>query len=145
MITEDYVSFEVANLLKEKGFDEPTGFVYSENGELMKLSDFGVRYLLNSECDDYPHWQFPFEGVSSIVSAPTIQMAMKWLRRGHNLAISTSVTVDGWRSGVSRIKLNSDGFIVDIIDGIDGGNIPNRDTYVEACEAAIKYCLETFC
>ena len=28
MITEDYVSLEVAKLLKEKGFDEPCDFVY---------------------------------------------------------------------------------------------------------------------
>lgn len=67
---------------------------------------------------------------------------MKWLRREHNLAISTSVTVDGWHSYVSRIKLDSEGFVVDVIDGIDGGNIPNRDTYEDACETAIKYCLE---
>ncbi len=30
MITEDYVSFETANLMKEKGFDEPC-FRYAES------------------------------------------------------------------------------------------------------------------
>ena len=54
---------------------------------------------------------------------------------------SNGYEVDGWRSGVSRIKFNGEGFIVDIIDGIDDGNIPNRGTYEEACEEAIKYCL----
>ena len=28
MITEDYVSFETAKLLKEKGFDEPCQYFY---------------------------------------------------------------------------------------------------------------------
>ena len=72
----------------------------------------------------------------------TFQSAMKWLRKEHNLAISTSFTIDGWRSYVSQIKLDSEGFVVGIIDDIDDGNIPNCDTYEEACEAAIKYCLE---
>ncbi len=106
MVTEDYINFETAKLLKEKGFDE--------------------------ECQQYyGDYKYPY---------PTLQMAMKWLREKHNLAIATYLTRDGWRSGVSRIKFNSEGFIVDIIDGIDGGNIPNCDTYEEACEAAIKYC-----
>ena len=137
MIKEDYISFETAKLLKEKGFDEPTGFIYSENGELMKLSDFGVRYLSNSECDDYPQWQFPFEGVASIVSAPTLQMAMKWLREVHSIDISIDirfwtddegVDVKSWRYTVYRT------------DEIE--DFGQSDTYEDACEEAIKYCLE---
>lgn len=33
MITEDYVSFEVAKLLKEKGFDEPLKRFYNSEGK----------------------------------------------------------------------------------------------------------------
>ena len=135
-ITEDYVSFETAKLLKEKGFDEPTGFVYSENGELMKLSDFGVRYLLNSECDDYPHWQFPFEGVASIVSAPTIQMAMKWLREEHSIAINI-----GWGE-VFEDKYRWWCIILNCKNGDILRESEYYKTYEEACESAIKYCLE---
>lgn len=116
MITEDYVSFGVAKLLKEKGFNEPCHKAYNYEGCLCTGFTYG-----------------PY--------APTLQMAVKWLREKHNLAIATYLTGDGWRSGVSRIKFNGEGFIVDIIDGIDDGNIPNRGTYEEACEEAIKYCL----
>lgn len=129
MIIEDYVSFETAKLLKEKGFDEPCHALY-HNGEDKIFFGLDVdsyyNTVLNADC----------------YTCPTIQMAMKWLRREHNLAISTSVTVDGWHSYVSRIKLDSEGFVVNIIDGIDDGNIPNCDTYEESCEAAIKYCLK---
>jgi len=118
MITEDYVSFEIAKLLKEKGFDWEC--------ETMKF---------------FPEPDYDQESPDGVY-APTLQAAMNWLRRKHNLAISTSVTVDGWHSCVSQIKLDSEGFVVDIIDGIDNGNIPSCDTYGEACEAAIKYCLE---
>lgn len=51
MIAEDYVSFEVAKLLKEKGFDY-NGFDYID-----------------------------FEGEVIRQDRPTHQMAMKWLRR----------------------------------------------------------------
>lgn len=137
MITEDFVSFKVANLLKEKGFDEKTGFVYSENGELMKLSDFGVRYLLNSECDDYPHWQFPFEGVSSIVSAPTIQMAMKWLR--YVQGIDISIDIRFWTDD-EGVDVKSWRYTVYRTDEIE--DFGQSDTYEEACEEAIRFSLE---
>ena len=132
MITEDYISLETAKLLKEKGFDEATiGYYYtiSEIPEKIKFFDSPISIYYS-------------EGLIGCIQAPTLQMAMKWLRKEHNLAISVSVTVDGWHSYVSQIKLDSEGFVVDIIDGIDNGNIPNYGTYEEACEAAIKYCLE---
>ena len=67
MITEDYVSFEIAKLLKEKGFDEYCGY-YDKTGEYWDYKTF------NHKGDEY-------------ISAPTLQMAMKWLRKVHNLSI----------------------------------------------------------
>ena len=130
MITEDYVSFETAKLLKEKGFDEDIDLWYDKNGEMF----FQHKYDISND------WRVKAQ--QKVYLCPALQMAMKWLRREHNLAISTSVTVDGWHSYVSRIKLDSEGFVVNIIVGIDCGNIPNSDTYEQACEEAIKYCLE---
>ncbi len=125
MIEEDYISFETAKLLKEKGFDVYVKSYYNKAAEFN-----GDMALWNYNISDFRY------------SAPTLQMAMKWLREVHNLAIATYLAGDGWRSGVSRIKFNGEGFIVDIIDGIDDGNIPNCDTYEGACEAGIRYCLE---
>ena len=58
MIQEDYCSFEVAKLLKEKGFDYK-GFDYID-----------------------------FEGEVIRQDRPTHQMAMKWLREIHKLHIT---------------------------------------------------------
>jgi hypothetical protein len=134
MITEDYVSFETAKLLKEKGFDEYCLKNYWSTDKELHNWGWELSYHRNSDGN---------RNTKDCV-APTLQMAMKWLREKHSLAITTYLAAEGngWRSGVSRIKFSSKGFIVDIIDGIDGGNIPNGDTYEEACEAAIKYCLE---
>jgi len=124
MIKEVYVSYETSKLLKEKGFSsDDCHTAYDEDKVFFWYGDYS-------------------KDRKGIVDAPTQALAMKWLREKHNLAIATYLTGDGWRSGVSQIKFNSEGFIVDIIDGIDDGNIPNCDTYEEACEEAIKYCLE---
>ena len=62
MITEDYVSFEVAKLLKEKGFDGDTSCYYTPDNE--------KRW-------GYQHYQ-DFDKKDRI-ECPTLQMAMKWL------------------------------------------------------------------
>ena len=53
MITEDYCSFEVAKLLKEKGFDETCYQKYDDEGYL----SFNHVGYINSEksCDDLHH------------------------------------------------------------------------------------------
>ena len=127
MITEDYVSFEVAKLLKEKGFDEPIWTCYEDDNEVI----FGDKYNWNNS---------PF----GHTSAPTLQMAMKWLREMHNIhiaALCPIVDVDTDVFGVkynvviSNLKNNCLAFNTGIEDN-------EYDTYEEAVEAAIEYCLE---
>ena len=72
MITEDYVSFETAKLLKEKGFDESTSMVYMSYGDLCKLNRYDS--IRNSNYNDITKNYFEY-------TAPTLQMAMKWLDR----------------------------------------------------------------
>ena len=133
MITEDYVSFETAKLLKEKGFNEETEYVFSNNGELLRLSHFGIKDLTNTDCNDYHTWQFPIEGVASIISAPTLQMAMKWLREVHNLFIWVEPNHDKEGLYNAHVKV---GWWTNNWVGV------GYNTYEAACEAAIKYCLE---
>jgi len=61
MITEDYVSFETAKLLKEKGMD---------------ASCFNHYVQKNNN-----------DGTSEAVTVCTLQAAMKWLREAHNIHI----------------------------------------------------------
>lgn len=108
MITEDYVSFETAKLLKEKGFDE--------------------------ECQKYyGDYKYP---------CPTLQMAMKWLREVHNIII----TVRLFNSVEPFCPGEHNQFTVDIATttmSSQKGHIRHFYlSYEEACEAAIKYCLE---
>lgn len=141
MITEDYVSFDIAKLLKEKGFDEKCISVYHD-GELQLVSSLGIfcgdgygEQILtytNSECEWSP----------IMISAPTLQMATKWLRDEKHYYIQ--VMLDGWACGdhsgyyVVIQKTDSD-FEMMLQDALDE---VFYSTYEEACKAAIKYCLE---
>ena len=137
---EDYVSFETARLLKEKGFDEECISVYHD-GELQLVSSLGIfcgegygEQILtytNSECKWSP----------IMISAPTIQMAMKWLREVHNLFIFISTWLrnkDGAIQYYYEIRnLNDKDF-----ETIAECTIAEFDSYEKTCEASIKYCLE---
>ena len=127
MITEDYVSFEIAKLLKDKGFDESTSMVYMSYGDLCKLNRYDS--IRNSNYNDITKNYFEY-------TAPTLQMVLKWLREVHNISIEPLVDFgsgDGywWTADVGYIKKHG------LIDELCGYN-----SYEQACEAAIKYCLE---
>ena len=126
MITEDYVSFEIAKLLKEKGFEcekKSITAMYNENGKFHSLSTAADEYYDYNDFDEYDY------------IAPTLQMAMKWLRKKHRLHIDIDPSESDWNPTV--ITLEDWTCIVKY-----GDKIPVQDTYEEACEAAIKYCLE---
>ena len=118
MITEDYVSFEAAKLLKDKGFECATHYYYDKDGDLL-FSAWSIGAGKN-EC-----------------SAPTLQMAMKWLREVHNIHIAVIVAYHHiprrYETHIMKLE-NIDDFILH--PQVD------FDSYEEACEAAIKYCLE---
>ena len=122
MIVENYVSFETAKLLKEKGFDVETRGYYPIKG------DATGRLFANSSSEyDHNHSQVQ-------ISAPALQMAMKWLREEKHIFIELSV--DTMIKGAFTWKLFEYPSLE--IMPYDGWEY----TYEEACEEAIRYCLE---
>lgn len=130
MITEDYVSFEVAKLLKEKGFQAKcTACYYSDSSHTFKLISGRINY-----CNPR------FRKYKSIppYNAPTLQMAMKWLREVHKINLYLVPFY-----GFNREYTDNCKWIYEI-DFENKGislNYPKFNSYEEACEAAIKYCL----
>lgn len=110
IITEDYVSLKTARLLKEKGFD--------------------VNCITKYRPDDsIGYWSV--EGLN----APTLQMAMKWLRKVHNLHINTFIT---YKEGIPYYQWSVDNLKTQ--DTIS--ETPCYNAYEKACDEAIQYCLE---
>ena len=117
MITEDYVSFEIAKLLKEKGFNEPTWTRYEDGNEVI----FGDKYDWNNS----PMGQ---------ISAPTHQMAMKWLREEYGISIE-----------ISALKRHQWVYTIYRLLEKKVAEVWNDGTYVsyeDATDDALKYCLE---
>lgn len=124
MENEEYCSFEVAKLLKEKGFDwdcETSYYISNEGCEsAVSVGDFTkVR-----------PWR------EALIAAPTHQMAMSWFRKKHNIHIDI----------VSIWNQNRWEYQVFIITPTTSESPYVDNTlymgYEEAVEAALKYVLE---
>ena len=118
-IAEDYVSFGVAKLLKEKGFDIECSALYDRFHEDLPQVGFEPQNFNNGTIR------------KDIVSAPTLQMARKWLRLIHSIDIS--ITPDRVKNYTALVFVNKE---------LPFTSIGSFKTYEKACEAAIKYCLE---
>ena len=114
MITEDYCSYEVAELLREKGFKEPV----TELNRL--LFEEGKKPLLKI----------------------THQKAMKWLRLVHDVLVTPYALSLGYYFEIFDLT-NRD---ITGCKPLYKVGVLNKEavlsTYEEACDAAIKYCLE---
>jgi hypothetical protein len=122
MITEDYVSFETAKLLKEKRFNEWCNSYFISDNEIALISN-----------------RRDFNNHGVYLSAPTQQMTMKWLREVHNIFIVIEPHMYDY------INEKNSSYVASLWQGDNYyENIISKDcpTYEETVEAAIKYCLE---
>ena len=123
MTQEDYCSFEVAKLLKEKGFNWDC-----------------ITYYVDSEPDDVKYSML-FENNTTweerCCSAPTHQMAMKWLREKS----IECVVIPIWNTISKQYRSY-------VLSDLDDKYKDNYDSYSdnisykEAAEAVLKYSLE---
>ena len=145
MITEDYCSYEVAKLLKEKGFKESTQLVWYEH---LPSPNAVYDLEIGKPKRDYFYWEKEGERNSpwtnnspvpsyingEVYSCPTHQMAMKWLREVHNLWCEISPEGKGL-------------WYIEVYSLTDEEYIPNSNaheikSYEEAVEKALKYSLK---
>lgn len=119
MIKEDYVSYEVAKLLKEKGFNEDCK-AYYEDGKFCWVWNDGC-----SRNTDNPKF----------VSCPSQALAMKWLREVCSIIIMIDYNEDedcedNERYGFTTYCKNERKVV-----------LATYPTYEDAVEAGLKYCL----
>jgi hypothetical protein len=134
-ITEDYVSIEIAKLLREKGFDTKCTTVYTITECVFKnrSNRGGIAFKAN-KFFDMQLGGYKASGKS--VYAPTLQMAMKWMRESKGIAIVP----------ILSSVLDNEKFLWDIEIIVAKTNETYHqgwvyESYERACEAAIKYCL----
>ena len=143
MITEDYCSFEVAKLLKEKGFPQEYdiyhSMVYNEEDyedeyEVQRMV-LQTRFVKAGTLSSYPI------GVPEPKCyCPTHQMVMKWLREVHNIFIIIEPHMYDY------INEKNSSYVTSLWQGDNYyENVTSRDysTYEEAVEATLKCVLKT--
>ena len=135
MIKEDYVSYETAKLLKEKGFDWCESPFYSEQDrdEWRQNNSYTVP---NEEYD--PDLPFDSETLTLVAPNVSIQMAMKWLREREWFICIIPLA---FYCGEKAAKFGYNIWAGDNLE-VDEFSTPVFNTYEDACNAAIKYCLE---
>ena len=123
MITEDYVSFETAKLLKEKGFDDS---LVPVNYGFNTYATTGILIMNNP---------------TNSILAPTLQMAMKWLREVHRLFIFISPWAMRENNNIQYY------FEIREIKTCDFETLydyttKELDSFEKTADAAILYCLQ---
>ena len=141
MITEDYCGFETARLLKEKGFDSDEvgchGGFYSER---CYESGYGIKTQSGQEVgivyDDLTNSDLEYDEYLR----PTLQMAMKWLRDVHGIHLAPfpyDVENGAVRYLPEILIISNETQQPEYVEGL---NV--CESYKQAVEVAIKYCLE---
>lgn len=130
MNNEDYVSLEVAKMLKEKGFNEYCGAYYHLNWENMT----------EEECFEVAaNHDFRNKDNGYRVGAPTLYESQKWIRNNHNIHI----VIDNYACGYAWFLYKADNG-TRISEYAENG--PNDggcwDTYEEALNAGILEALK---
>lgn len=130
---EDFVSLRTAQLLKEKGFDWDCGQVYGLTKKTKSVK--GKIY-------------FNFDNVNpnaspDLCSAPTLGMALKWLREKHDICIycynaaKRDKHYGAWEAAGSWIKDD-----VSVI--FHSSHSVFADSYETAVEVALFICLTDY-
>lgn len=124
---DEHVKFETAKLLKEKGFDWEVFHFYNENGEFRDRE---------GDCYSLYNWNYPTkdEYGSQYCSAPTQQMACRWLREERRIHICP-IPANGYYYWASIYIENGDRTLNKVLSR------NGRKAYEDAIEAALEYCL----
>ena len=145
MIKEAYCSFEVAKLLKEKGFPQDYdiyhSMIYNEKDykdeyEVQRMVT-ETRFIKAGTLSSYP-----VSVPEPKCYAPTHQIAMKWLREVHNKHCDIGYDID----------LNWFFQIIDLKETVEYDYLETKyyhtenetgfNSYEDAVEAALIYCLK---
>ena len=154
MITEDYVSFEIAKKLKEKGFNRMCVYAYCEKGGWNKYTQVHepITHILRTDGNPFGtfyvgnNWNVKYERNKNKIrcSAPTIEDVLKWLREEKSIFIEVEYinqkacgcTIIVQSTGDLIAKWNWDRFQYANKNPLVG------NTYEKAAIAGIEYVLE---
>ena len=138
---ENFVSFELAKKLKDKGFElkEPYA-MYNELGDFHKLYTSAEERVPNRNYREYYDY-CDFDDMDFV--APTISQVLKWMRVQHKIHIEFVSSVYGYNFIISGTPEEGGIYIYGSAVNYDGPNDGGAwDTVEEAAMASIIYVLD---
>lgn len=135
MIHEEIVTFEVAKLAKEKGFNVPTDRYYHIYDDVIEAQN--SLEMTGDGCADF------YNSLNRCrCAAPTQSLLQRWLREEKGITICADIFDDGWFFDISTFYKQDTG-IYEVDIPYKSSNVsPVYDTYELALEDALKYTLE---
>ena len=134
----EFVNFEIAKKLKEKGYPQV------KKNTIAMYSEYGGWFSLAKNLDDFEYSFVDFDEYDYV--CPTISQVLKWLREGKKMFVCAYI--------MSDVSLDADGNIVDcwkywmfdISSTSDAHRIYTEElnefeSYEEAALAGIEYVL----
>jgi hypothetical protein len=124
-MNEDFVSFEIANKLKEKGFPQV------KIGTLAMYNEEGEWYSLARNLDEFEYLFEDFDYHDCV--CPTISQVLKWLREEKRLHIEIRLFCVGYGFDIIRISDRKK---------LAWSGTTERASYEQAALAGIEYILD---
>ena len=148
---EDYVSYDIAKRLRELGFDWMCRAFYKTwsgwNGNTHLLQ--ANRGQAFDECDNFSLRQYNSEDEDN-VAAPTLQMAIKWIRETYNIQISIGMCYEKLEDGDGNV-INEFPYYDYVINNAKNGHSIEGARCAEefsdpeiATEHAINYVIDNY-
>lgn len=119
---EDFVPFELAKKLKEKGFDGKVSAYYKNTNKIFNTGNASNLNIL-----------------TGVYSAPTISQVLKWLREEKKIHITIDLLPSGYYAMI-YIGISDENNSFNWRDFYDDLNI--YETYELAAIAGVEYCLD---
>ena len=127
---EDFVTFEIAKKLKEKGFSlEKTEIYGNFDSDGLFHPQLYFNYIETMDCDE--------------IIAPTISQVLKWLRKEKKISIEVSIHCSlKWMCGIYEFSDGIADFTQYDNNGIDDTVYILYESYEQAALSGIEYSLD---
>ena len=148
-MTEDFVSFDLAKKLKEKGFNVPCIYAYCEKGGWNSYTQKHepITYILRTDGNPFgayytgDNWNKAYKPNKNKIrcSAPTISQVLKWLRDSNAIHIHICLYSKGWYCDVYTFEYYEEDKEYGVKHNVQ---FDEFSTYEEAALAGIEYVLD---
>ena len=153
---EDFVTYELAVKLKERGFNQPCIYAYCEQGgwNMYTQKHEPITYILRTDGNPFgryyvgKNWNVKYERNKNKIrcSAPTISQVLKWLLKDKQIYIEIGLCHDGFFAQVNTNVYWGKDFADEeelFYTSHPHQRIYGNITHEQATLAGIEYCLDT--